>query len=1231
MTTDPKTRSRFRRLARFLLWASGSFLLALILFATLLLFLPKIVSTQWFRGHFEQWASETLKNPISLDRLEWSWSRGIMLEGLKIADDPSFSADPLVSMDRGVLVLDPKQLLQRRAVLDLKVEGLRVHVVRNLNGQTNIGKMLSRLAPPTKPKPSPPPTDWKKIHLAIPVDLQGEVKLNKISVIMDDHLRGRSLVARNASLFLEIPSLMRKPIVLRMSSELIMDGTPLAPLQLSAQIEDLVDTDSSFNLKQASCKIEGGLPGLRLSAKGALSEMGLKGQLDLDLAPLLEIAQPFLPASTPKSSGTIRLGMEAVLDPRETVDFKVTVEGDNVIASGGALETNRVGPLNLSLSEKGSMDLKRGSLEISRGEIQIQEKSRLSFQGVLNGIIHGNLQMDMAIGPVFLDLKELFLLGKAFMPRGLSFDTQAKEGPFPELRLEELRLVGSIAEGTNHLQLGALSLLFPAIRLKNQERLISAEAINVQVKTADIRLKDRFPTQADILANLELQNLHIKGKRGVKLRRLAFPTLEVVAKDMTRSRESFFGLVGNLFLNETGEMEGLTVARDAQVPRVRHTFKTRCTLSLGRPVSIQEVQADISAPGFYVNLPPYGPIKSGLDLDIDLSELHLVDFHPLRLDLKRLRTRLDLKGLFKALIEASLTDSGRDSLETNGNAKLYLKGITPLLATRLPKDWKLDGGVELEWNFRGKLPGPTEEEAFSDPNLSIYERLKKIESFEHIYLKIGLKDVMAHLPLSGNGWFKASQVRTEAPLILNLEKGFEKSSLKGKVVLGRIEGLPSLGELRRPLRASISIECDQEGLRTIRFSQGMDLDPFGVNQSLTLSLDRIDRVLRREIRPLLSALLEKGEGSITTRLGLNAQGGLSWEDKGVSLKGSLKSEAHLALSGENEIRVGCGLESPGLDVSYGNKIRITNLRSHLELEKRFRVGYKAQGQPVKVPPTSLLSKNVFQTESKQLAFSKAQEAAERRLMDNLRGRLASRRAFSFSSARIDAGPLPLEISNAEVEFRLLKSLPMIDHFQFDLMGGSVVGRLSLRKRETRFELETDCSFSGLNPNLLIPGITARLSDQRPKAPDDADLSGALSLELPLVIDPADLLYHTRLTLRLTHIGSQTFERFLYALDPYESNEGIVKQREFLRMGTPVWIALQIGYGNLSLAGEVKVKGVRMELPRIERFNIAGLPIQKRLRQALSALGPILNALQTLSADDIILSEDGAIRFLSSGN
>ena len=179
-------------------------------------------------------------------------------------------------------------------------------------------------------------------------------------------------------------------------------------------------------------------------------------------------------------------------------------------------------------------------------------------------------------------------------------------------------------------------------------------------------------------------------------------------------------------------------------------------------------------------------------------------------------------------------------------------------------------------------------------------------------------------------------------------------------------------------------------------------------------------------------------------------------------------------------------------------------------------------------------------------------------------------------------------------------------------------------------MEANCSFSGLNPNLLLPRPIQRAQNQQPDPFDPADLSGQISLHVPLTSDPEQLLYGARLTLQLTRIGSRTFERFLYALDPYESNEGIVKQRELLRVGTPLWITLEVRYGNLSLSGEVTVKGVRIRLPRIERFNMAGLPIHARLENGLSALGPLVNLLKTISADGIIVEKDGAIRLVSSG-
>jgi hypothetical protein len=85
------------------------------------------------------------------------------------------------------------------------------------------------------------------------------------------------------------------------------------------------------------------------------------------------------------------------------------------------------------------------------------------------------------------------------------------------------------------------------------------------------------------------------------------------------------------------------------------------------------------------------------------------------------------------------------------------------------------------------------------------------------------------------------------------------------------------------------------------------------------------------------------------------------------------------------------------------------------------------------------------------------------------------------------------------------------------------------------------------------------------------------------------------------------------------------------MGTPRWIKLKIQYGHLSLSGEVEAKGVRLSLPRIERFNISNLPIHQRIEKNLSALGVIVNVLRKMSADGIYISPDGTVQFVFSGS
>jgi hypothetical protein len=314
-----------------------------------------------------------------------------------------------------------------------------------------------------------------------------------------------------------------------------------------------------------------------------------------------------------------------------------------------------------------------------------------------------------------------------------------------------------------------------------------------------------------------------------------------------------------------------------------------------------------------------------------------------------------------------------------------------------------------------------------------------------------------------------------------------------------------------------------------------------------------------------------------------------------------------------------------LDGGLESKVEVANLQSHISLEKLYYLTLSGEdNSPEKTGPLPL-SDQVLNPESRQQSFADARNIATKRIMDDLRGRLRPQRSLLFDSAMLSAGPLPLEIRNHETELRLVNGLPRIDYFQMDLMDGTIAGSVSISRNEGAFILEAGCILSGLNAGSLLPNTIRGAPDE------NAEISGQFSLSLPLSVNPRRLLQDLGMDLNITHIGPETLELLLYAMDPYESNETIVNQRKLLRMGAPRWINLDIDHGSLSLSGQVQVKGISLDLPRIERLNLTDLPVHKQLEAALSGFGGIIDLLKIISSDSIYLGNDGMISFGYSGS
>ena len=102
------------------------------------------------------------------------------------------------------------------------------------------------------------------------------------------------------------------------------------------------------------------------------------------------------------------------------------------------------------------------------------------------------------------------------------------------------------------------------------------------------------------------------------------------------------------------------------------------------------------------------------------------------------------------------------------------------------------------------------------------------------------------------------------------------------------------------------------------------------------------------------------------------------------------------------------------------------------------------------------------------------------------------------------------------------------------------------------------------------------------------------------------------------------ERLLYALDPYESNEALVAQRRLLATGTPRRIEAAVKDGNIYLSGEVLVKGVIVEIPRVERLNLSGLPGLERYEGYPARLEALLRVLEIASARTLRMDAKGGL-------
>ncbi|UCF95003.1 MAG: hypothetical protein JSW39_12905, partial [Desulfobacterales bacterium] len=858
-----------------------------------------------------------------------------------------------------------------------------------------------------------------------------------------------------------------------------------------------------------------------------------------------------------------------------------------------------------------------------RGEMHLLDRSRILWNAAAEDLKAPAPKVSWQLGPLHLDLGELYALARDFVPDAVGLDVDQASAPatltIEELRFDRLERSGPDKLKPDTLQLKNLVLQIPALSLKVPPSPIRLRDMTFRLADARMALHEFFPADMNLTTAINLGHLDVQGAQPVQVKGLAIPAVSVSVKELHKSPEALWGITARIAVEESLALESLHIPGVGGIDGLQETLEAEVHLTPTAAADLSIATLSVSAPAVRLNVPTLGPFTTNLSLGGALAGIKVQRIDPLQADIRGFQSRLAVGEFLKAELRADAANLAFDGLQAQGNLALDLPALVKQVPLEIRQGADLSGKIEARWNVGAKRPPAGAMQALVGSPTDVQALLKHSGFLQQLELAVQLHDLAVKLPLAQGEILRAGQISTDKPLMVTVKNGAQHVDTSGKVVVGKVESLPSLGKLKKPLKLMLVFSGRQDALQSLSFSQSLQIDPLRLKQNLELHLSGIDRLLARGLDKPWPLWLKAAGGSLRAEVTAEKNTDLSIFSESLRLNGWLKAGAEVQCTPGREVKTRSWVESPGLDLRLGNLLEIVDLQSHLNLAKNYRLSFETTPAGEREEKAAPLSAEVLQSSP---SVSETGSPFVRRLRGDLKGPFTGAPALSFKSARIQAQPLPLELKHQALDFYLEKGLPKMEHFQIDVLGGSIIGAGAIFHPGREFYLSVQGAFSGLNTKRLLPEVVQGVADT------DAEISGQVSLNLPLVTAQAALLQGMELEAELTQIGASALERVLFALDPYESNEAIVRQRQTLRNGTPRWIRLGIKHGILSMRGEIEAKGIRVDLPPIDRLNLTNLPALEGLQEALVQLGPLIDVLRAAAADVIVIDPNGDYRLVS---
>jgi len=1178
--TTAQPRSRFRRILRkALILLSGLLALVLIILCLTLVFLPRMASSDWARREIVRQLEETLNRPVRIETLQWRWSKGITVGGVSIANPPAFPKGRFIQLSRMHLAIDYSRLFSRCLSFSLVIDKPVIHFIQNADGRLNLPAAAKKPAKPTEPPSAGP--------LSLPLDVDADIHIKNLAAAFDGHAGGRRLDVQKGDIRLKTASLVEAPLSLAAAAEIRVNGHALPPALIKARVNNLFSRNRRLQIQKTAAEIAAELPGTRVNINGDMASRGIKGDIRVNLEAVADAAAPFMPKKLQNSriSGRIALNLDMHQAEAGTLQFDTRLTGDELTAAGPILRGKAIGPGFLGIHAAGEMDPAQMDLQIDKGRIRLLKNSRLDFSGRFTKLDSGSPELDLTISPLEIDISEITAFGRPFIPRTLSLGSAADYRA--ECIIRKIHLKSALPNGRADIALHGLLLSAP-----------------------DLKYQPGKPSREGPKQSIAVKGLHIE-------------MANLTADKLKISDKGPFGITGKLRLTEAAQFNTLDARHIPEanaglgLSNLRQELEVDLQLNPDGRIEATLKQMDIHAPDINFTHPDYKELATGAVIQTALGRLCVNPDKVMEADLKGLEAHVRLGGGLhpdlKLDLHADAREGGKTALAANAALSLDLARILHTFAIKAPPDLQAAGTAALDIKLSGKRPDPhTVQKTITDLKaLSLPDHL---DFLDHCRLRLSLADGSLDYRPEDGAPVRIKALSADPLLAYRIDGKSMAGELESRI---RVSGATDLFLLsaESPASGTFSTQLQHTGIGRISGRQSITLSPGAIRQFLKFRLELPEEEIQAvNLKNLLAALtgqvtagFKMEKSSELQQLQLPGTGPLE-------IEGAFGTDMVLEKRPDHTASVNISLNASDLSASLApgtsDAFSLTKLNSLIHLSKTLELDWnKTRPEPER--QSAWLSEELLRTDQDGQGFESALRSPSpfHALSDRLGASTGAARAISFQSAKLDAGGIPLALGPSHASLGLHRGLPQIPSIQVELMGGTLIGDCYIQQvNNGSYRLQTRFNFTGINAAALFPEAAGDIQAGA------SEISGSLFADIPLTPNMDRMLENAQIRINLRQIGVRALERLLYSLDPYETNEAIVRQRRLLQNSTPRRIEIAIKDGFLSLKGEVEVRSIKLAIPPLQRLNIAAIPGIKAYESRLAVIRTIIRALDLAASE-----------------